>query len=81
MIRRAAIAWLAVCAGGASSRPVVAQTTSSQIVGTVNDSSAAAVAGVRIDAVETTTGRGWRAVSDATGTYVFPTLPSGAYRL
>src|SRR6266545_2178881 len=57
-----------------------AQSTAN-IVGTVRDSSAAAVPGARVTAVNTQTGLRQTRESSADGTYSLPLLPAGQYRL
>ena len=57
-----------------------AQATS-QIQGTVQDASGAAVPGTQVKATQTETGATRTATSAADGTYVLPNLPLGPYRL
>ncbi len=53
--------------------------STSQISGTVVDSSGAAVPGADITAVDDATGTTFRAVSTATGAFQIPAVPSGTY--
>src|SRR5579864_2544652 len=57
-----------------------AQATS-QIQGTVQDASGAAIPGTQVKATQTETGAVRTATSGADGTYVLPNLPLGPYRL
>jgi hypothetical protein len=52
-----------------------------QVSGHVADSSAGAVVGAQISALETARGISHVTVSDSSGAYVLPNLPIGAYRL
>lgn len=58
-----------------------AQSTTGRITGLVRDASGAIVPGVGVIATDTEAGRSWTSTSDETGTYQFPTLPPGLYRL
>jgi len=58
-----------------------AQSTTGRITGLVRDASGAIVPGVRVTAADGDSGRSWTAISEETGTYQFPTLPAGLYRL
>jgi len=60
---------------------VSAQTTSTQIIGTITDSTGAAVPGVSIQVrrVETGETRGFR--TDDTGNYIIPSLEIGEYEI
>jgi protocatechuate 3,4-dioxygenase beta subunit len=53
--------------------------TESRLTGTVTDSSGAAVVGAQVTATNSATGVAHRALSNETGTYVFPSLPPGPY--
>src|SRR5579863_4643824 len=53
----------------------------SQIAGTVQDSSGAAIQGATVRAVQTSTGQARSAESSADGGYILPSLPIGPYRL
>ena len=59
---------------------VWAQATA-QISGTVKDQSGAVLPGVEITATQTQTGVARNAVTNETGSYVLPSLPTGPYRL
>jgi hypothetical protein len=67
---------------GFSSVPLWAQTVgSAQIGGAVADPTGAAVVGAEVTATQTETNAVHRAVTGATGAYVFPNLPVGPYSL
>ncbi|HEY3826307.1 MAG TPA: TonB-dependent receptor [Bryobacteraceae bacterium] len=55
--------------------------STSQIAGTVQDSSGAAIPGAQIKATQTNTGQSRTAESGADGGYILPSLPIGPYRL
>ena len=59
---------------------VWAQATA-QITGTVKDQSGAVLPGVEISATQTDTGLARNAVTNETGSFVLPNLPTGPYRL
>ncbi|MGH9737482.1 MAG: TonB-dependent receptor domain-containing protein [Candidatus Acidiferrales bacterium] len=63
-----------------SSAAVFAQSTS-QISGTVEDSSGAVVAGAQVTVTQTATGVTRSATSAASGVYTLPSLPLGPYRM
>jgi hypothetical protein len=63
-----------------ASANVWAQATA-QITGTIHDSSGAVLPGVEVKATQTQTGITRTTVSNETGTYVLPNLPTGPYRL
>ncbi|MGD0127033.1 MAG: carboxypeptidase regulatory-like domain-containing protein [Terriglobia bacterium] len=66
----------------ASSAPLWGQAVANaQISGIVTDSSGAAVPNVKINATQTDTGQVRTTVSGPDGTYVFPDLPVGPYKL
>src|SRR4030095_9041111 len=52
-----------------------------QISGTVKDQSGAVLPGVEITATQTDTGVARTTVSNETGSYVLPSLPTGPYKL
>jgi hypothetical protein len=56
-----------------------AQGTNGRLTGTIRDSTAAAVADVRISAIEIETGREWTTATDPGGAYAFAGLPPGNY--
>jgi Carboxypeptidase regulatory-like domain/TonB dependent receptor-like, beta-barrel len=58
-----------------------AQTDRSSLTGTVTDRGGRRIAGARIDAVQLATGWQREAIASATGRYVIPDLPVGAYRV
>src|SRR5437870_11137704 len=59
---------------------VWAQATA-QITGIVRDASAAVLPGVEVKAIQTETGITRTTISNETGNYVLPNLPTGPYRL
>jgi hypothetical protein len=74
MLRLTFAALLAVCCA-------FAQTTSTQILGTVLDPSGAAIAGATVEAIRKSTGEKRLAQSNETGNYVLLNLESGEYTL
>ncbi len=56
-----------------------AQTTSTQILGTVTDPSGAAVVGASVEVFRTETGEKRNATTDAAGDYILPALEIGTY--
>src|ERR1019366_4930538 len=56
-------------------------TSTAQISGTVRDTSGAAIAGAQITVTQTDTGATRTTVSGASGSYLFPDLAIGPYRL
>src|SRR6202140_2740070 len=63
------------------STPVVGQAVNATLLGTVTDSSGAAVANVRVSITETNTGIGRTSQTNDSGNYVFPDLSPGTYRV
>src|SRR6266581_3894799 len=61
--------------------PVLAQTVTSQISGTVRDSSGAVLPGVEVKVTNTDTTATRTIITNETGSYVIPNLPVGPYRL
>ena len=61
--------------------PCNAQQTTATLLGTITDSSGAAVAGVTVKATNLATSFAREGVSDATGAYSIRSLPAGAYRV
>src|SRR5260370_34190477 len=61
--------------------PVIAQTTSGSIYGTVTDASRAGVPGVQVTAINTQTGAQRASVTGGDGRYQLPGLPPGIYEL
>jgi hypothetical protein len=59
----------------------VAQTTSTEILGTVSDSSGAVIAGARVTLLRVATGEHRETVTDSTGNYSFPLIDIGDYAL
>ena len=60
---------------------IVAQTTSGQMTGVVQDTSKAVIAEAEVSAVHLETGDKRQAKSSALGYYAFPLLPPGTYRV
>src|SRR5574341_464424 len=58
-----------------------AQLSTAQLSGRVTDESGAVLPGVTVTATQTDTGLTRTVVTDETGTYVLPNLPTGPYRL
>jgi hypothetical protein len=58
---------------------ILAQAVSGTILGTVTDPSGDAVAGAKVTLTHSATGYVRTVISDATGEYIAPSLPSGAY--
>src|SRR6202795_602334 len=61
--------------------PVMGQAVNATLLGTVTDSSGAAVANVKVSITETNTGISHTSQSNDSGNYVFPDLPPGTYRV
>ena len=58
-----------------------AQSTNASLAGRVTDASNARIAGARIAAISTVTGRHYERLTDASGEYSVPNLPPGLYRI
>ena len=65
----------------ALSVPLVSQTTSGRILGTVSDQSGAAVAGAKVVITDVQRGTTRSVATDASGDYVAPELQPGAYKV
>jgi hypothetical protein len=63
------------------SAPVMGQAVNATLLGTVTDSSGAAVANVKVTITETNTGISRVSQTNESGNYVFPDLPPGTYRV
>jgi Carboxypeptidase regulatory-like domain len=63
----------------ALSAPVLGQAVNATLLGTVTDSSGAAVANVKVTITETNTGISRVSQTNDSGNYVFPDLPPGTY--
>ncbi len=74
------IATLSVCALSIALAWAQSQNTA-QIQGTIQDASGAPVPGAQITVIQTATGLNRMVTSETDGTYVFPNLPTGPYRL
>ena len=75
----AALLFAIVCA--ASSAPLAAQAVNATHLGTVSDSSGAAVANAKVTITETNTNISRTTQTNESGNYVFPDLPPGTYRV
>src|SRR5260370_11449137 len=58
---------------------LIAQTSTSEITGTVRDTTGAVVPGSNVTAVNEATGVTYKQTTTAAGLYAFPGLPSGSY--
>src|SRR6267143_1612665 len=63
------------------SAPVMGQAVNATLLGTVTDSSGAAVASVKVTITETNTGIRHASQTNESGNYVFPNLPPGTYTI
>jgi hypothetical protein len=63
------------------SAPVFGQAVNATLLGTVTDSSGAAMANVGVTATETNTGINHASQTNDSGNYVFPDLPPGTYKV
>ena len=79
-MRRFRHVWITAVFVVSASAIVLAQATA-QLSGTVADESGAVLPGVTVTATQTETGFARTAVTDASGGYVMPNLPTGPYRL
>ena len=61
--------------------PAVAQVTTGTIYGRITDQNGGAVPGVVVEAVNSETGLNRVSTTDASGTYRFPALPNGPYKV
>src|SRR5688572_18442762 len=80
MGRMTRVLMLALCAVLMASPAAWAQATA-QLSGTVTDESGAVLPGVTVSATQTDTGFTRTVVTDDSGAYVMPNLPTGPYRL
>jgi hypothetical protein len=76
-IRILSLVWLTL----AIALPLTAQTTTGQILGSVTDSTGAAVAGAAIIVTDTQRGTTRSATTDASGDYAVPELQPGIYKV
>ncbi|MBM3738817.1 MAG: hypothetical protein FJW39_23830 [Acidobacteria bacterium] len=72
---------LRILAIAAALAALLSAQTESRLTGTVTDGSGSAVAAAEVTATNMATGVAYRKASNDTGTYVFPALPPGPYRL
>ena len=63
----------------AFSAPIMGQAVNATLVGTVTDSSGAAVGNAKVTITETNTGIAHASQTNESGNYVFPDLPPGTY--
>src|SRR5260370_2836967 len=80
MNRKLAILLVLITSLTVTSTILWAQATA-QITGTVRDSSGAVLPGVEVKVTQTETGITRTTISNETGAYVLPNLPTGPYRL
>lgn len=66
---------------GSFSAPLRAQAVDGTLLGTVTDTTGAAVANVKVTLVETNTNVSRTAQTNESGNYIFPDLPPGTYRV
>ncbi len=78
---RSRIALLLMCAALAVTSPAWAQNVNSRLTGTVKDAQGAVMPGVTVTATSPALIGTQVAVSEANGSYLFPSLPSGTYTL
>jgi hypothetical protein len=64
-----------------SPAPLAAQAVNATVVGTVSDTTGAAIASVKVTITETNTNISRTAQTNESGNYVFPDLPPGTYRI
>jgi hypothetical protein len=65
----------------AFSTPVMGQAVNATLLGTITDSSGAAVANAKVTITETSTGISHASQTNDSGNYVFPDLPPGTYKV
>ena len=80
-VLRLAACFVVIFLAHASRASLHAQATTAAILGTVNDSSGAAVPGATVTATNTGTGIAQNAVSDSRGRYLVPSLTIGTYEV
>src|SRR5262245_16403684 len=61
--------------------PALSQSTNARVSGTIEDSTGALIPGVTVTATNTATGVAATALSNESGTYNFPSLAPGAYKV
>src|ERR1700721_3155375 len=62
-----------------TARPMMGQAVNATLLGTVTDSSGAAVANAKVTNTETNTGISHTSQTNESGNYIFPDLPPGTY--
>jgi hypothetical protein len=75
-----AVLLFTIILGGFSS-PLAGQAVNATLLGTVSDSSGAAVANAKVTVTETNTNISRTTQTNESGNYVFPDLPPGTYRV
>src|SRR6476646_9363140 len=81
-MRRGMTAWVSLLALSillVAARPTMGQAVNATLLGTVTDSSGAAVASAKVTITETNTGISRTSQTNDSGNYVFPDLPPGTY--
>src|SRR6476646_4175990 len=81
-MRRGMTAWVSLLALSillVAARPTMGQAVNATLLGTVTDSSGAAVASAKVTITETNTGISRTSQTNESGNYVFPDLPPGTY--
>ncbi len=81
-MRRGMTAWVSLLALGillVTARPAMGQAVNATLLGTVTDSSGAAVANAKVTITETNTGISRTSRTNDSGNYVFPDLAPGTY--
>jgi hypothetical protein len=79
--RRALLGFPTLFALAALGLPLTGQQTTGTILGTVTDTSAAVVPGVRLELTNVETNSAFRQTSGTAGTYIFNAVPPGSYQL
>src|SRR5215469_14451685 len=64
-----------------SAATVLAQTSTSEITGTVRDASGGVVPGAMVTAINEATGINYRVATTEAGLYAFPSVPAGTYTI
>jgi hypothetical protein len=80
-VKRVAVALGLIFAASVLSATLAAQAVTGTILGTVTDTSGAAVPGATVTLTNTGTGLTRSAVTDAAGEYTLPSLPTGKYKM
>jgi len=80
-VKRVVVALGLIFAAGLLTASLAAQAVTGTILGTVTDTSGAAVPGATVTLTNTGTGLTRSAVTDAAGEYTLPSLPTGKYKM